>query len=692
MRHVPVLLMLLGLSTTALAAPVTTGALIDEMADLHRLTDFPDPAYKTIQFSSYDRRSAIPGGPRWFDNSDGFGREPIANFESVLREPEGDAPGEYLMCDVEGPGAIVRLWTAQIGGSIRMCLDNSETPLYDGPAEAFFLRPYDPFLEGSGVTAEVLADTFYQRNAAYTPIPFAKRCRIVWTGNHQDTHFYEIQMRTYGAGTDVVTFSPEDVKANAERIQRVAGVLADPDTAWTYRSTNEPSPISVSVKPGALQEGASFEGPGALERLVLKIEAADIDLALRQTVMHIVCDSYPWGQVEAPVGDFFGAGPGINPYRSLPFTVTPDGTMTCRYTMPYQESLRILFENRGSQEVAVSGSALAMDYAWDDASSMHFRARWRMDHDLVASGREVMGVQDLPFLLGRGQGVYVGTAIMLLNPNEVPTSWGNWWGEGDEKIFVDNDVRPSTFGTGSEDYFNYAWSANDIFEFPYCGQPRNDGPANRGFVVNYRWHVVDPLPFSSSIAFYMELFSHERTEGYSYGRIAYHYARPGFIDDHLPLTDWALRMPELPETWEPASRFGAGRFEFFACEDLVRSRGRRSFETGGLWQGGRVLVWTPAKEGDTLEMTFDTKRDSDHSLMLGCMLRPDGGAFRAELNDQALLFGRNESIELVAPHHVQSRTFGAQMKGLKAGKQTLTLIAVEKGKPIGLDFLGYRPQ
>ena len=167
--------------------------------------------------------------------------------------------------------------------------------------------------------------------------------------------------------------------------------------------------------------------------------------------------------------------------------------MTCRFVMPFAKKCRIRFENRGAQEVTVTGSVLPLPWSWDPARSMHFRARWRVDHDLIA--RPGAGAQDLPFVVARGSGVYVGTAIMLLNPNSIPTPYGNWWGEGDEKIFVDDDVRPSTFGTGSEDYFNYSWSSPDIFVYPYCGQPRNDGPANRGFVVNHRWHIMDALPF-----------------------------------------------------------------------------------------------------------------------------------------------------------------------------------------------------
>jgi len=678
------------ISCAAAAGPVTTGSLVNEMVDMHRLASFPEPAYETVQFSSYDRLSSVPGGEHWFANSDGFGRERIPNFEAVLEEPGGEKPGEYLMCDIEGPGAIVRLWTARIEGSVRVYLDDAEEPLYEGPAEKFFLHPYDSFLEGTGLTRETLEGSFYQRNAAYAPLPFAKRCRIVWIGKIAGTHFYEIQARKYEPGAEVVTFTPQDLKTCAKDIRRVAGLLADVDREWPYRSKAKPEEFSVEIEPGKTAEALLLEGPGAIERLVLRVDAPDIERALRQTLLYVQCDRHPWPQVQSPVGDFFGAAPGINPYTSVPFTVASDGTMTCRYVMPYERTLRILFENRGAEKVAVSGSVLPTEYTWDENSSMHFRARWRADHDLVASKYREMGVQDLPFLLGRGKGVYVGTAVMLLNPNNVPTPWGNWWGEGDEKIFVDDDVQPSTFGTGSEDYFNYAWSANDHFHFPYCGQPRNDGPANRGFVVNFRWHVLDPLPFKNSIAFYMELFSHDRTPDFSYARIGYHYARPGFVDDHIAPTNEDLRVPELPATWEPLAKFGAARFEFQPCEDLIETSKDLVQVKGGLWQGGNMIVWTPKKSGEQLKLNLQFPDDGAYSVMLAGALQPEGGSFRAEIDGAAMQFNGRDSVSLATPHHLLSRIFSTRLKDMKEGAHALTLIALEAGKPIGLDFLGIK--
>ena len=42
---------------------ITTGTLLDEMKDLGALARWPMPAYRTVQFSSYDRRSTTPESP-----------------------------------------------------------------------------------------------------------------------------------------------------------------------------------------------------------------------------------------------------------------------------------------------------------------------------------------------------------------------------------------------------------------------------------------------------------------------------------------------------------------------------------------------------------------------------------------------------------------------------------------------------
>jgi len=671
----------------AMPDTVTTGSLVREMIDLQRLGDFPDPSYKTVQFSSYDHRSTLPGGPEWFANSDGFGKEPKANFEDVIKKPGSGSDGEYLICDVDGPGAIVRVWTAAIKGNIRMYLDDSRKPVYDGTAQDFLQKTYKPYLSQAGMDDKRFDGAFFQRNAGYYPVPFAKKCRIVWIGNKKDIHFYQIQIRLYEKDAVVKTFAPEDLSIYKEDIEETIDVLKDPDLHWDYASTDKPLPISAIVKPGENQEVLFQDGPKAIERLTLCVKAGDIDKALRQTILHIHFDEYPWGQVQSPIGDFFGVAPGINPYDSIPFTVKSDGEMVCRFVMPFKSNVRIMLENKGAQPVAVSGAVQLMDYDWDDDSSMHFRARWRVDHDLVASNDTV---QDLPFLIANGKGVYVGTASYLLNPNNVPSSYGNWWGEGDEKIFVDDDIQPSTFGTGSEDYYNYAWSSGDIFTFPYFAQPRNDGPANRGFVTNNRWHIVDPLPFEYRLSFYMELFSHETTPGVSYARMSYHYGKPGMMDDHLPITGEDVRHLTLPANWEPASRMGAMNSVFLPAETLVESTQDIDFVYDNLWQGGALMVWRPGVKGQGLDMKFTVEEDGKYTIRLACARTPRSGIFSVKI-DNALLDSGGK-IDLFDPYRILLRSEGSKKVELKKGEHRLNLqfegkCGASHGTEIGIDFL-----
>jgi len=665
---------------------ITTGTLIREMVDLRRAAEFPEPSFQTVQFSSRDRRSRFPSRPGWFANDDGFGGEPLPNFEEVLREPNENGVGEYLICDVEGPGAVVRLWSARIQGNLRVVLDGSEKALYDGPAEVFFQRTYEAL--GSTQDATLFDGTYSQSEAGYYPIPFAKRLRMEWEGNLEELHFYQVQVRRYEAGARVETFSTEDLSRYRKDISDVARILARPAEAWPYVSSRAPVEIAATVPPGGTSELLTLPGPGALERLTLRVHAHDVDAALRQGLLHIAFDEAPRGQVQAPLGDFFGATPGINPFDSLPFTVEADGTMTCRFWMPFQRSARVVLENRGERPIIVTGSILPADYEWNEGQSLHFRARWRVDHGLMAS-EELP--QDIPYLLARGRGVLVGATALVMNPTSVPSSWGNWWGEGDEKIFVDDDDSPSTFGTGSEDYFNYAWSSSRIFTHAFCGQPRNDGPANRGFVTNYRWQILDRIPFRERLDFFMELFSHEPVPGFSYGRMAYHYGAPEIVDDHMLITDRDVEPLRLPETWMPTGRKYTKGTTFHQAEEIVEGDSSVSHREGNLWAGGRLLVWHPRRVGDQLTLSLPVAKDGAYNVAFTVARFPGAGAFSAEVDGVPLAFDDDVTVaELAVPVRTLSRNFRSQSVELSRGVHRVTLRSEETGD-IGVDFVWLRP-
>jgi hypothetical protein len=88
---------------------VTVESLLEEMVDLERLAH--SASYTARQLSSYDRASRAADADGWFANGD------AGNYLRV------DKDGEHVLAEAEGPGAIVRIWSANPGGRLRIYLD-----------------------------------------------------------------------------------------------------------------------------------------------------------------------------------------------------------------------------------------------------------------------------------------------------------------------------------------------------------------------------------------------------------------------------------------------------------------------------------------------------------------------------------------------------------------------------------------
>lgn len=665
---------------------VTTGSLLEAMTDLAQLARWPDPAYRTVQFSSYDRRSTTSEAPGWFSNADGFGQEPVPGFLKVLREPREGQGGLFLLAEVKGPGAIVRGWSAGMAGILRVELDPAENgaepaaakPAWEGPAYEFLARRSSNYAAQAGVPLEA-GDAFSQQDADYLPIPFARGLRVTWEGKLDELHFYHLQVRQFPTGTAVRTFdAKKDLAEFAPQLRAAVQGLTQPARSGDGAA----HALEGTLAPGrAWSWSPEGTGPGAVRELKLRLDAHSVDAALRGCLLRIAFDGSQRPQVEAPVGDFFASGPGVNPFSSLPFTVGPDGTLACRFVMPYQKTVRMEVVNFTADPVRLSGSVTVGPWTWDDRS-LYFRAKWRADHDLLAGA----GVIDLPYLVAVGQGVFAGCAAMIMNPTGVPTAGGNWWGEGDEKILVDGERVPSTFGTGSEDYFNYSWSRPDLFDHPYCGQPLDSGPDTAGYVSNHRFQVLDAIPFERSLAVLLELWTHNRTPGLSYARIAYHYARPGAIDDHRGLMPSDLKIPVLPRR-EPVAAGGAAGARIFGVDQLhpEATAGRVGTEPMPLATRLNVLQWQ-AERGALLKLQLPVETAGRYTIHLVAVHRPEGATVRVRLDGQPLAAGNSDIVAFRSAHAPRLLNVNFKSAELAAGAHEIVLEGVEPG-PVGLDYL-----
>ena len=669
---------------------VTTETLIKELSDLERLTILPGNNYRTIQYSSYDRRSTSASDSCWFSNEDGFGEEPIPGFEAVLKQPDSTGIGEYLICDVQEPGAIVRLWTANINGRIRLYLDNVNAPVFEGDAQDFFWKTIEVL--GTRTADLDYNSTLRQYDASYFPIPFSKRCRIEWIGDIRKIHFYHVGLRVYENDVKIRTFSSDDISEYSSTLNKINEALVKPGV----EQNTDDIPVSLVIYVPPLQRKTIFSenGAGALSYLSIKLNASDIESALRMNILSIWFDDSSVPQVHAPLGDFFGAAPGINPYKSLPFTVQADGTMICSFVMPYQRSVRIEIENLTDKESSVNLGIRKGSYEWVAGRSMHFRARWKTDHGLTASYfyPHSSNVFDILYLMASGRGRIVGAAAFICNPSSATTSWGNWWGEGDEKIFIDNDTFPSFFGTGSEDYFNYSWSSSKIFSYPFCGQPRNDGPGNRGYVSNYRWHISDDIPFSNKAAFFMELGHHGVVEDFSYGRIVYFYALPGTLDDfsRISVADVGT-IPYKP--WKPIAYLGSNGYKYIQAEDVINPGQDVKNETGKIWAEDKIVTWSPSAGRNKLRFSLSSERIEENTNIAFTLCHsPVGGIISVSLNGKPLKMDGRGEINLFEPYQTILANHFSEKINLKKGSNEIVIESKDTGRPVkvGIDFIWMR--
>jgi hypothetical protein len=237
--------------------------------------------------------------------------------------------------------------------------------------------------------------------------------------------------------------------------------------------------------------------------------------------------------VWAPVGDFFGSGVGLNPFHDRYREVRTNGTMSCWWIMPFSKTCHAELQNLGDKAVNVTLGPVGIG-KWDwTARSMLFHATWRQEYPIQTKRQD--GTCDWNYVKINGAGLYVGDTLAVHN------GCSAWWGEGDEKIWVDEDLFPSIFGTGSEDYYGYSYGdRGEFFEAPFHAEPRWAGNRHPGYVTNTRTRSLDAIPFNRQLSMNLEIWHWEATT-MAYAATAYWYARPGATCNRVPTPDEAVR-------------------------------------------------------------------------------------------------------------------------------------------------------
>ncbi|MGD9128006.1 MAG: DUF2961 domain-containing protein [Planctomycetia bacterium] len=510
-------LLIASLHVNVALAQTTFGSLVNDIIDRDQLA--VHPTYETLQSSSYNPYPTVLGAPANFSNPD-------RNFFSGSEMVDGEL--EYTMLEDTGPGVITRWWMTSR-------YDQGEIKVYiDGDPVAAISGTFRDVLGGNATqVGDELSfntrDNYKSGYDLYAPIPYSESIKIAYRGSISQSLYYNINYRKCDSAESVQSYTASDPTTYATQLQTVNNEIATPTV--TGHVGNQHSQNSMLT--AGQDVTYNLSGTGAIRRMQVQIDAADEATALKDTYVELVFD----GQVTArvPLGHFFGNGDSstsatYNTFEDLYRTVAGDGTMTSRWVMPYQTSAQVRLVNEGSQSVDVTLEIDSGDWTWN-SGSMHFHANYVEENEIKT--RASNGTADFRYLTVRGQGTYVGDTLSLQN-NVVTTSTLPWWGEGDEKVYVDyidsngvgSDAYPTHFGTGTEDYYGYAWGHVETFDSGFIAQPIADGNDATGRTVNSRVRALDTVPFDESFKFDMEIWHWQETD-VDFASTAYWYGRPG---------------------------------------------------------------------------------------------------------------------------------------------------------------------
>ena len=282
------------------------------------------------------------------------------------------------------------------------------------------------------------------------------------------------------------------------------------------------------------------------------------------------------------------------------------------------------------------------------STRLYFNASWRGQYPIPTRP-----YSDWNYVTLKGRGVYVGDTLTIMNPVE------RWWGEGDEKIWVDGEEFPSIFGTGTEDYYAYSWGgvSTDFYEHPFHAQPRchkynklnrktNSSERNtQGYSTETRTRSLDTMPFEQLAATRHGSVVLERIVDMGYGVGTYWYGDAATTSNRNPDPVEVLDVPPLPEqgasTATPA-RSTASRFDdAVECETMkivaksgdIPAAPQPLFRFGGhRWSGANHLFVRAGKIGDCVEVRFPAKGDGPCKLILHATQSHDYGVLRLTVN------------------------------------------------------------
>jgi hypothetical protein len=239
---------------------------------------------------------------------------------------------------------------------------------------------------------------------------------------------------------------------------------------------------------------ADLDGPGTIRHIWMTFPPAPPEV-MRAVWMEVFYDDSREPSISVPCLDLFGLPHGRPvPYVSVLTSAQEGRGFNAYLPMPFAGHVRVELTNSASNPLTLY---YQIDYTLE---ARRETTSWLH----VAFRRENPTAQQRDFVIcagldGPGRFLGCNVGVRVIDP-------GSWYGEGEVKVFRDGDNQfPTICGTGLEDYVGTAWGMGPHAAL-YAGAPLVVGPGDRSdplaasdFVGFYRWHLLDPIMFSSDL-------------------------------------------------------------------------------------------------------------------------------------------------------------------------------------------------
>lgn len=427
----------------------------------------------------------------------------------------------------------------------------------------------------------------------------------------------------------------------------------------------------IAIAPGATAVIADLKGPGVIVGIWCTVASADT-FFLRRTVIRFFWDGETAPSVEVPLGDFFGTGLQYTQYVT-PYLGMSSGGYYCYFPMPFATSARVEVVNQTGQEIAsfyyhIDYQQLRVPLAADVA---YFHASWHREPRTNQRNSYTI-------LEAEGQGHFVGLNMSMQSYNN-----DMQYLEGDEYVYVDGEKKPSIAGTGTEDYFNSGWYFNrGVFAAPYHGLILKDDSLQR--IAAYRFHILDAIPFSSSLRFTIE-HGDQNAEIADYSSTAYWYQK----EPHKPFAPLASAGMRIPlRVVVPNGAIEAE--SLLPMETQAKSDIEDMSRFGAEWSGMKQLCVHLRKPADGFTMSIPVEEE-EYDVSVYFSRGPSFGVWAVMQDGREVVTCDGYSDEIVHGGKVV-------LKGIKGAKGMLQLrfVAGQKqpkasGNDVGLDAFVLQP-